>query len=95
MKQHNSLLDRLMDTVDLVDEPLPRIPIVELSDDRRVLIENHCGISEYGKECMKVRVRYGEVCICGQCLLVSRLNGKQLIITGRIDSISVVRRQKR
>ena len=93
MKQHGNFLNRLMEQADLSDEPLPRIPIVELSDDRRVLIENHCGISEYGKECIRVRVRYGEICICGNCLLVSRLSGNQLIITGRIDSISLVRRR--
>lgn len=93
MKQHGNFLERLMDYSDLPGEPLPKIPLVELCDDRRVLIENHNGITEYGRERIKVRMRYGEICICGRELVMSRMTGNQLIIRGRIDGLSVCRRK--
>lgn len=93
MKRYNHLLERLMDHADLQTEPLPNVPLVELAGERRVLIENHCGVTEYGQEQIKVRVRYGILCICGHGLVMTRMTKGQLVITGRIDSINIVRRK--
>ena len=93
MKQHNSLLDRLMDTVDLVDEPLPRIPIVELSDDRRVLIENHCGVISYSQERVAVKTKSGCICVLGSGLVLTRMSKEQLRICGTIRTIELCGRK--
>ncbi len=41
------------------------LPLTEIAGDRRVLIENHLGITEYGPEKIQVRVRFGAICVQG------------------------------
>jgi sporulation protein YqfC len=86
-------MERLADSTDLQGEALPGQPLVELFSDRRVLIEHHGGVTEYGREKIQVKVRYGYVCICGGCLELARMTAEQLVITGRIDSVSLIRRR--
>ena len=50
MKQYGKSLQRLSGTIYESNIALPGVPIVELAGDRRVLIENHRGVTEYGME---------------------------------------------
>ena len=56
-----------------------------------LLIENHRGVTEYGQGKISVRVRYGLVVVCGYGLELSRMTREQLVITGRIDGITLHR----
>lgn len=82
---------RLLDRLDLMDEPLPRQPLVELYGSGRVIIENHGGVTEYGREQIRVRVRFGSILICGNGLMLCRMYGQQLVITGSITAITLDR----
>ncbi|MBQ7415622.1 MAG: YabP/YqfC family sporulation protein [Oscillospiraceae bacterium] len=86
-------MERLADSADLPGEGLPGQPLVELLGQRRVLIEHHCGVTEYGREKIHVKMSYGGLCVCGAGLELARMSAEQLIITGRVDSISIVRRR--
>ena len=92
MSKGRFLLDRLTEDADLAAQPLPGQPIVEIAGDRRVLIENHFGVKEYGTQRITVKVKYGCVCICGEHLELMRMTKEQLVICGRIDCITVQRR---
>ena len=92
MKQRKGLLERLTDSVVLPEESLPGQPLVELAGDRRVLIENHGGVTEYGREKIRIQVRYGQVCICGRELELARMTRDQLVVMGKIDSVILLRR---
>lgn len=83
---------RLARDADIHGQPLPGVPIVELAGDRRVLIENHCGVREYSRERIGVKVKFGMVLVCGSCLELSRMTREQLVICGRIDSVTLERR---
>ena len=85
-------MERLADSMDLVGEPLPGQPLLELAGDRRVLIEHHKGVVQYCRERICVRVQYGTVCVCGGELELSRMTGDQLVISGRIDQITIGRK---
>ena len=85
-------LERLADGVDLPSEPLPGQPIVEIAGDRRVLIENHFGVKEYSRERIGVKVKYGVVTVCGCGLELIRMTKEQLVISGRIDGVTLARR---
>ena len=93
MKQRRNILQRIAEQADLPGEPLPGLPVVELAGDNRVLIERHGGVCEYGQERIRVNVRYGQVCICGFRLRLVHMTGEQLVIAGRIDSVSLIRRR--
>lgn len=86
------LIDRLTEEAELTAQPLPGQPIVEIAGDRRVLIENHFGVKEYGTQRITVKVKYGCVCICGCGLELMRMTKEQLVICGRIDCVTVQRR---
>lgn len=92
MSKGRFLLDRLTEDADLAAQPLPGQPIVEIAGDRRVLIENHFGVKEYGTQRITVKVKYGCVCICGEHLELMRMTKEQLVICGRIDCVTVQRR---
>lgn len=84
-------MERLTKAVDLQEEPIPGLPVIELAGDRRVLIENHGGVTEYRPERIRVKVKFGQVCICGQCLALSKMSKEQLIVSGRIQSVELMR----
>lgn len=86
-------MERLADRADLQGESLPGQPLVEIFGERRVLIEHHGGVTEYGREKIQVKMRYGCLCVCGGGLELARMNSDQLIISGRIDSVSIIRRR--
>jgi sporulation protein YqfC len=79
---------------DMSPDTAPAQPLVELCGERRVLIENHRGVSRYGPEVICIRVRYGEVAIRGCGLELARMTREQLVVCGRIDSISLIRRER-
>ena len=90
--QRGNWMQMLADRADLSSEPLPGVPIVEIAGDTRVLIARHDGMTEYRRERICVKVRYGFVCVCGCGLELTRMSKEQLIISGRIDCVQIQRR---
>jgi sporulation protein YqfC len=86
-------MERLADRADLQGEVMPGQPLVEIYGEERILIEHHRGVTEYGREKIQVKMRYGSLCICGFGLELAKMNADQLIISGRIDSVSIIRRR--
>ena len=87
-------MQRLTDQMDLSGEPLPGVPVVELAGDRRVLIERHGGVTQYSREKICVKVSYGLVQVCGCGMELTRMTREQLVISGRIDSVHLLRRER-
>lgn len=80
-----------MERLSIQDETLPMQTVVELLGDRRVLIEHHRGVTEYSRERIQVRVKYGVLCIGGMALQLCKMTSDQLVIMGKIDSITLFR----
>ena len=91
--QSGNWMQKLADSADLSTETMPGVPIVEIAGDSRVLIERHNGMTEYSRERICVKVRYGCVCVCGCGLELQRMSRDQLVIRGKIESISLHRRR--
>ena len=89
MRQGKNFFNAVADTVGLELESLPGVPLVEICDNRRVLIENHLGILSYSCREIHIKMRYGRLCICGEKLEVRRMSKEQLIVTGHICSLSL------
>ncbi len=85
-------LERLARTADLEEEPNPTMPLLELVGDRRVLIEHHQGVTEYGRNQITVRVKFGCITVTGQRLELAKMSREQLVISGCIQGIRVERR---
>ena len=91
MKGRHELWERL----DLPGETLPGQVLVEIAGENRVLIEHHLGVREYSCERISVNVKYGLIQICGSCLELRCMTKAQLVISGRIDSVVLKRRERR
>lgn len=74
------------DTVNNIREPMP---LVEIADNRRVLIEHHKGVVSYTSESITVQVRFGQICVRGSRLCISRMTCEQLVICGRILEVAL------
>ena len=90
--QSGNWMQKLADSADLSTETMPGLPIVEIAGDSRVLIERHNGMTEYSRERICVKVRYGCVCVCGCGLELTRMSREQLIVSGKIDGVVIQRR---
>lgn len=92
MGKGRNFWEHMMDRAALEPESVPGQPIIEIAGGHRVLIENHHGVAAYGKERILVNVKYGTVCICGCNLEMLHMTKEQLVISGRIDSVGLQRR---
>lgn len=72
---------------------LPGCPLIEIAGERRVLVENHNGVIEYGGNRICVRVKYGHVSIHGEGLQIAKMTAEQLVICGKIDGVDLFRRK--
>lgn len=91
MKHGKGILDRLTYATELTEAPMPGQTLLELLDDRRILIEHHSGVTEYTSQKIQVKVRYGYLCILGTGLCLSKMSSEQLVISGCISSVTVLR----
>lgn len=91
MAHSRQWLQQLADRTEMESEALPGLPILEIAGDRRVLIERHGGVIEYGPERIRVRVTYGSICVNGCGLELVRMTHQQLVISGRVDSVCIQR----
>ena len=67
--------------------PLPGIPLVEVCNSRRVLIENHQGVLAYQEHEITIKVRKGKICVSGDHLKLLRMSREQLVISGVITAV--------
>lgn len=94
LKRGPNFWQQLADAADLPGEDLPGQSIVELTGDCRVLIEHHRGVSQYSREKIGVKVKCGIICISGNGLELTQMKKEHLVIRGRIESVTVHRREK-
>lgn len=67
----------------------PDTPLVEICDNKRVLIENHRGVICYGVKEIIVKVKNGSISVFGNHLSLARMNKTKLVICGEIHSVCV------
>ncbi len=87
MGKRKHLWEKLAEVTDLKTEPIPKQPLVEIIGERRVLIENHCGIIGYAMSEVCVKVRFGHIQICGNGLELNCMTKDQLVIAGTIECV--------
>ena len=94
MKERRNFLEHISSAAELQDEAIPGLPLIEILGDRRVLIEHHCGVTEYGCNQICIKVRHGAVAVFGTKLELALMTKEQLIISGCIEGIKLIRGRK-
>jgi sporulation protein YqfC len=67
-------------------------PLVEIAGEKRVLIEHHAGVTQYDPCRICVKVSFGQICVCGQNLSFAQIARGQLVICGKIEGVTLLRR---
>ncbi len=84
-------LDKLTNGLGLPAEVTPGNSLVELIGDRRVLVEQHRGICVYSRCEVVVKIPLGRLHICGMGLVIQSITSRCLVVSGRIDALSISR----
>lgn len=92
--QYGKNLQRLSDTITRTNDIFPGMPVVEMVGDRRILIENHKGVVQYGTEEICVKVKFGIVRIFGAGMELAKMTKEQLVVTGIIKSLAIQRKEE-
>ena len=92
MGKGSQFWEQLAQNADINGECLPGQSLLELLGDNRVLIEHHKGVLEYSQEQIGIKMRYGQVFVCGCNLEMIHMTRDQLVIRGQIDCITLHRR---
>ncbi len=74
----------------LVDDLAPQLARIEIIGDKRVLVENHKGILEYGDTCMRINCGTMMIHIMGHNLTLRALSLSELAVTGKITAVQYV-----
>ena len=61
---------------------------LEICNRRRVLVENHQGVSGYTSEEVQVNTATGAICVSGRKLNLMKMTRFQLVITGEILAVT-------
>jgi len=85
--------NHLADAMQLYSEPLPGLSLVEIAGDCRVLIERHLGVIKYDRQQICIKSRFGCIVVYGCNLTLSQMSRAQLVITGKIETVSLKRRE--
>lgn len=89
--KNGSILRRLTERAGLPAESLPGVPLLELSGDDRILIENHECVIGYSDKEIEVRTKFGLYKISGDAMVLACVQKEQLVIHGKVDSILLIR----
>lgn len=84
--------DKIGAVTDLQDECIPGLPLIEIVGNVRVLIEHHCGVTEYGKQRIIVQTKDNLAAVEGDNLELTKMTSDQLIISGTIHSVALIGR---
>ena len=94
MEKRKPMLSLIAEAVDAPQELLPGMPLIEITGSQRVLIENHCGVTEYERDLIRVKLSFGEVILHGSAMKITRMMKNKLVIPGNFSGLELERRGK-
>lgn len=89
--ERKKLLEKISKSVDLPSEPTPGQTVVEILGHCKVLIENHCGITQYSQSEICIKSKNGILAVKGNELNIAIMTHCRLVIYGCIDGIEIYR----
>lgn len=92
--KNETFLSSFSKRIDLHTEPMASQVLIEIMDDKCVLIERHCGVVAYSKERITVKIPKGCLCIQGLELRLGKMSKDQLKIYGVIHTVKFLERNR-
>ena len=79
----------------LASAPAGGVPLIEITGNTRILIENHRGVISYSFDEICIKVCSGIIEIVGDKMQIQCMSKERIIISGSIDSVRMLRRSSR
>ena len=80
----------LSEMLDLPPDMFGRLPQIEMTGNREIMIEGHRGIIEYGENAIKLSCGHMIMSITGSDLIIRSFNDEYLTASGNIQSIEFI-----
>ena len=87
LKKMKMLASDLSEKLQLPEEALLGAAKLTVTAGRRVLIENHQGILEYGPAYIAVSTGKGKIALSGSGLTLLAMSGRELLIGGTVQMV--------
>ncbi len=87
LKKRKALLMNLAERLELPEEAVSGATKLSVTGGKRILIENHRGILEYGSERIAVRTDSGTLILSGTELHLLGMNEQELLFGGRLQNV--------
>lgn len=87
MKSSHSLKQKITENVEIPKDILSEIPLLSITGEIELTLENHNGIIEYTDSLIRIRTRNGQLRINGKHLKTIFYTNEEIKINGRFDSI--------
>lgn len=88
MSGQSKKTEQLIDRLELPADALG-MPKLTIGGRRRLLVENHCGISRYGDSLIEINCRNMKVRVRGDELKLKAMDKNDMLICGRILSVEL------
>lgn len=82
-------LKKLTDVLDLPPEVVMDMARINMVGNMELIVENHKGLIEYSPECIRVRVKAGEVVVTGKNLHLRFLYKDEVKIAGVLENVEL------
>lgn len=89
MGSKKSVLGLFAEAMDVPRGILPGMSVMEIVGNQQIIIENHCGITEYTGNTIGVRLKWGNLLVSGKNLQITRMEKCQMVITGVLDGLEI------
>ncbi len=83
----HSLSDRLANASGIPKDVILGFPILTVTGQTELSLENYRGILEYTSELIRIQTKSGRIKVCGKRLQVEYYTNDEMKVTGRITSI--------
>ncbi|TDT51099.1 sporulation protein YqfC [Fonticella tunisiensis] len=87
----NNIKSRFADSLELPKEVVLDTPMVRITGNNEMSVENHRGIVEYSKEILRINSTLGIIKVSGSFLNIKEINQENIIISGEISSIEYIK----
>jgi sporulation protein YqfC len=84
-----SIRKRIADALELQHDVALNLPVLHITGFERLLMENHRGLLEYGRNKIRIASTAGTVEIAGEGLAIKSVGRDEVLITGSITNVLI------
>lgn len=84
-----NIFRKMTNALEISEQPTAGKTLIEIFDNRSVLIENHCGVISYSAECIAIKTKCGAISVSGCSLFIHKISKEQLRIHGYVQKVEL------